>query len=482
MRFFLYAIAVILFTACTQPIERAAEKYEGKKAMETELLPRIQVKGETPQPASIKERMAHHNVPGVSVAVTENGKIKWAEGYGVASTENDEPVTKKTIFQAASISKPITALGVLKLVEQGKLNLDTDVDEYLSEWNIPENPFTDQEKVTLRRLLSHTAGTTVHGFPGYDTSEEMPSTLEVLNGEGNTAPIVVDTIPGSTWRYSGGGYTIVQQVISEVSGKPFAQFMNENVLEPLGMEQSTFTQPLPEARHKDASRAFKPDGTPYDGQWHNYPEKAAAGLWTTPTDLAKYCNIVHDIYVGNLTNGFLKQETVKEMLTEVKNDWGIGPALAGSGDSLQFRHGGKNAGYSSIFQSDVVPGNSVIIMTGADHGVRIYGEMMQALSKSYDWNFRKPRVIERFNLAPDSLQALSGKYRLNQEEDYFLQATVNKEQLMITDSNDSSEYTLTATSDSSFIDLEEGLEFTVTSRNPVTMDINGNYKIEKIEE
>ncbi len=181
--------------------------------------------------------MQKRRIPGLSLAIIQDGKIVKATGYGMTEKGGDAPVTTSTLFQAGSISKSVAGLGALRLVEQGKLTLDEDVNTRLVTWKVPENAFTKEKKVTLRGLLSHTAGLTVHGFPGYATDEPVPTIVQVLDGAkpANTRPIRVDVPPGSKWRYSGGGYTVMQQMIIDVTGKPFPPFMQESVLGPLGM-------------------------------------------------------------------------------------------------------------------------------------------------------------------------------------------------------------------------------------------------------
>src|SRR5665647_1334459 len=216
-------------------------------AAENALKPALYEKGKPPVAMNILDRMKHYHVPGVSVAVINEGKIEWAKGYGVKETSGQDLVTPETLFQAASISKPVTALGVLSLVEKGILDLDAPVNDKLVSWKVPENEFTKKEKVTIRRLLTHSAGLTVSGFPGYAASEQIPTPVQVLNGEkpANTPPVRVDMVPGSQWRYAGGGFLAAQVLTADVSGRPFPDFMKTTVLDPLGMDHSTFEQPLP---------------------------------------------------------------------------------------------------------------------------------------------------------------------------------------------------------------------------------------------
>ena len=189
---------------------------------------------------SITDHMQKYRIPGASIAVLDQGKLKCAKGFGIKEIGNSEPVTSDTLFQAGSVSKPITALGALYLVDRGLLKLDEDVNHFLKSWKVPETEFTKKEKVTLRRLLSHTAGVTLHGFQGYVRGAPLPSLVQILNGAppANTRPIVVDTVPGSHWRYSGGGFTIVQLMIEDVTGVPFSKWMKETILDPRQEELS----------------------------------------------------------------------------------------------------------------------------------------------------------------------------------------------------------------------------------------------------
>src|SRR6266851_5244466 len=230
-------------------------------------------------------RMAALHVPGASVAIIDGYRIVWAHGYGVMEFGSSNQVTPDTRFQAASISKPVAALAALKLVEEGKLSLDEDVNRKLKSWKVPENEFTREEKVTLRRLLSHSAGLTVHGFPGYDVDEKLPAVPQILDGmkPANTAAVRVDITPGTKSRYSGGGITVMQLLMTDVTGRTFPELMQALVLARIGMQHSTYQQPLPDESAESAATGHRENGDKIHGRWHIYPEMAAAGLWTTPT-------------------------------------------------------------------------------------------------------------------------------------------------------------------------------------------------------
>ncbi|HUK89666.1 MAG TPA: serine hydrolase domain-containing protein, partial [Blastocatellia bacterium] len=252
------------------------------------LLPAVQLKGRS-NAMNLVDRMRYYRIPGVSVAVINNGRIEWARGFGVRDAGSGEPVTAETLFQAGSISKPVAAAGVLHLVEEGRLSLDDNVNDKLKSWRLPENEFTEKRKVTLREILSHTGGLTVHGFPGYATDAPLPTLTQVLDGTkpANTAPIRVDVEPGTIYRYSGGGYTVMQQLLIDVMGKPFPEILDQTVIERAGMMHSTYQQPLPNNLQGKTATAHI-HGEPIKGRWHVYPEMAAAGLWTTPSDLALF--------------------------------------------------------------------------------------------------------------------------------------------------------------------------------------------------
>ncbi len=239
---------------------------------------------------NILERMEHYGVPGMSVAVIHDFQVVWTKAYGVKDTETGDLVTENTIFQAASISKPLNATAVMRKVQDGVLSLDEDVNSYLESWKLPDNEFTAEHKVTVANLLSHTGGTTVGGFPGYRMGTPLPTVQQILSGEApaNTQPIVVDIVPGQKYRYSGGGTTILQLLLIELEGKPYPEIMKEMILDPFQMTGSSYSQPLTPELQALAASAHGRDGRPIEGRCHVYPELAAAGLWTTPADLARF--------------------------------------------------------------------------------------------------------------------------------------------------------------------------------------------------
>ena len=344
--------------------------------------------GEAPLRLSLAELMKTYNVPGLSVAVIENFKIVDVKGYGVIAPGSTTPVTPKTLFQAGSISKPVAATGALWMVERGQLSLDEDVNKRLTTWKVPDNEFTTTEKVTLRRLMSHTAGLTVHGFPGYDVDAPVPTLVQIFNGEkpANTAPIRVDTVPGTKWRYSGGGVTIEQQLMIDVSGKRFAAFMRENVLDRIGMSDSSYEQPLPAARAATTAGGAYGDGKAVHGKWHVYPEMAAAGLWTTPTDLAKFAIEIALSKQGK-SNRVLSQKMTQEMLTPVMNDVGLAFFLDKDNPG-QFGHNGADEGFQALLTMNSETGNGVAMMADSDNGISVMDAVLRRVAQDYGWNYK----------------------------------------------------------------------------------------------
>jgi CubicO group peptidase (beta-lactamase class C family) len=375
------------------------------------LLPAVFIKDEPGQTSKLADRMASLHVPGVSVAVIHNGQIEWARGFGVTKI-GGPPVTPETLFQAASISKPVTALAVLRLVQAAKLDLDTDVNRYLKTWKVPDNDFTAKTKVTLRELLTHTAGMTVHGFPGYASNEQLPTVIQVLNGEkpANTSAIRVDTTPGTTWRYSGGGYVIVQQLLEDVTGKPFPKLMQELVLGPMGMTHSTYEQPLPATRLAEAAMPYHEDGQPVAGGPHTYPEMAPAGLWTTPSDLARYAIEIQKALAGK-SDKVLSAATARQMLTPGMNHWGLGPGTGGSSEHAYFTHGGANEGFRCNFIA-YENGDGAFIMTNGDRGGEIAGEVLRAIAHEYNWPDFQPTERVLAKVDPKIFDGYVGSYRL----------------------------------------------------------------------
>ena len=369
-----------------------AEVQEHIQHVVSGLLPAVVIRNEPNQTYALAERMKEMHVPGVSIAVIHNGDIDWAQGFGEA-TIGGPPVTVETIFQAGSISKPVAAMAALHLVQLRRFSLDVDVNSILKTWMIPDSPAANSKPVTLRELLTHTGGTTVHGFPGYAASEQIPKLIEVLNGvkPANTPPIRIEAQPGTRWNYSGGGYTVMQEMLVETTRQPFPKFMHDTVLGPLGMNHSTYEQPLPDERKALAATPYDSQGKPILGGPHTYPEMAAAGLWTMPIDLARYAIEVENSLHGK-SNEVLSQAMTREMLTPGIGNWGLGLQIGGSPAKPYFSHGGVNEGFESLFVCYEDGSEGAVVMTNAKGGSELAEEVMRSIAAEYNWPDYRPSI------------------------------------------------------------------------------------------
>lgn len=463
-----------------QPIEERIQQ------IENHLMPSIIIAGqEEASRFNIYERMKHHKVPGLSIAFVDNEEIAWTKCYGYLSSDSLVPVDTLTLFQAASISKPVAALAALRLVEEGKLELDQDVNQYLKGWQVEATRFTEGHPITLEQLLTHSAGLTVHGFRGYAEDEPVPTVIQILNGEepANSDKIIPDTFPGSLWRYSGGGYTLMQKVVEDITGQPFPQVMREQVLARIGMNPSTYEQPLPERLRPNAAIGHRPDGERVKGNWHTYPEMAAAGLWTTPAGLARYIIEVQRSLKGQ-SNRMLSREMTEKMLSKHLGDWGLGPALAGEGDSLRFSHGGANEGYRCQMMGFAQRGQGVVLMTNSDNGIALAGEVLRAISEVYGWGIYTSQTKEVVSLEQGQLKRFEGKYRLP-EQQIDLEVSLRDGQLWVNQLWDGAEYELYPESEMSFFETEEGIVFRFGQSEDGEINgfsvYGGAYQFEKVK-
>lgn len=351
--------------------------------------------GKTAKLWTLADRMAHYKVPGVSIAVIDQHRIEWTKSYGVLKAGGDQAVTPESLFEAASTTKAVVAAMVLGLVQEGKLDLDVDVNTYLESWHVAENDLTKEQKVTLRRLLTHRAGLPATGFP-YDGRSAPPTLLQVLKGEApaQNKAATVELRPGSKWQYSNIGYVVIQQVLEDMLGQPLERIARERVFTPLAMTSSTFAYPLDTELQK--SEAWPHDELGVTGTPAMHPSALAqGGLMTTPSDLARFACDLMRAYRGG-TGGLLAPDMVRRMLRkEVDLDpalfgypvaEGLGVFVAGSGNGLSFSHPGQNfPGTTSWLLAYPELGQGAVIMTNGVKGELLTLEIIAALSAVYDW-------------------------------------------------------------------------------------------------
>jgi len=333
----------------------------------------------------IERRMAELEVPGASVAVIRDSEIDWARGFGLADVEGRVAVDTGTLFQAASISKSVAAVAALRLVEERGLDLDSAVNELLVSWHVPDHDLGAGGPVTLRQLLSHTGGLSVHGFRGYAPGEPIPSLAQILDGAppANSDAVRVTIAPGTRFSYSGGGYTVLQLVMTEVTGEDFDTLARRAVLDPLDMQASTYRQPLPEELLDRAAVGYRADGRAVEEKRHVYPEQAAAGLWTNPSDLARFLIEIQRSLDGS-SNRVLSREMTERMLTEVAGRYGLGFALPDDPTPI-FGHGGTNEGFHCLMLATRAGGEGIVVMTNGDNGPRLHAELVAAVRRVYGW-------------------------------------------------------------------------------------------------
>jgi CubicO group peptidase (beta-lactamase class C family) len=357
----------------------------------------------------VRSEMAKRHIHGLSLAVIDKGKIVKAEGYGFTDQTEKTPVTVKTRFQAGSMSQPVAALGALVLVDRKKLDLDANVNDKLRSWKVPDNEYTKTSKVTLREILSHSAGLTVPNFSGYGPDDAIPTLTQILSGEkpANNPPILADSIPGGAWRYSGGGFAVLQQLVTDATGQPFSKFMRDNVLSKIGMSDSSFDPPSKD-EERDSAVGYERDGSEVKGRWRTYPELAAAGLRTTPSDLARFVMEIQRAYEGK-SNKTISQETAREMLGMQKEPSGLGVILDGVGETRRFGYGGRSDGFDSNLTAYASQGQGAVVMTNANNDSPMMARIIQTIANQYGW--KDFPILPVLTPIEDKNPALTGRLR-----------------------------------------------------------------------
>jgi CubicO group peptidase (beta-lactamase class C family) len=364
---------------------------------------------------TMQDRMTFYKVRGVSIAVIHNYKLEWAKGYGFADDSLKLPVTPLTLFQAASISKSLNSVGVLKLVQDKKLDLYTDINTYLTSWKFPYDSLSGNKKITLANLLSHTGGLNLHGFGGYQKGKEIPTIEQILDGKkpSNSPAVHSMYAPGIKFEYSGGGITITQLIVMDITHQAYDKFMYDNVLKPLGMASSTYSQPPVNVKPTLLAAGYRYNGMQLPGKYHTYPEQAAAGLWTNPTDLAKYV-IETQLDLQGKSSKVLNKQTTELRLTPYQNK---NSALGVFIDSLQdgvkyFEHGGANEGFRSLYFGSMEGGNGVVVMVNSDNG-DIMNEIVNSVANVYGFKSLNRSKLKKEIALPDTiLLKYTGKYEI----------------------------------------------------------------------
>ncbi|SDS70342.1 CubicO group peptidase, beta-lactamase class C family [Mucilaginibacter mallensis] len=384
--------------------------------VENNILKPIQIEGDAPY--SIQQDMKDNHIHGVSIAVIHNYKIEWAKGYGYADDSLKIPVTAQTLFQAASISKSLNAVGVLKLVQDKKLDLYADINNYLTTWKFPYDSLSKNKKISVANLLSHTAGLTVHGFGGYSATDTLPTLVQILNGTkpANSPAIRSMYAPGLKSEYSGGGITISQMIVMDITHESYDKYMYDNVLKPLGMTSSTYTQPPVNVKPALLAAGYRPDGKEIPGKFHTYPEQAAAGLWTNPTDLAKYIIETQLAYHGKSSKVLNQQMTQLRLTPYIDNEAALGTFVINRDSTKYFSHSGANEGFRCAYYGSFEDGNGVVVMVNSDNG-NINNDIVNSVAKVYGFKGLNISVTRKVIKVDDAiLQSYTGKYAISSKQ------------------------------------------------------------------
>lgn len=406
-------ICLVQAAACT------AENKNGQVAgdiaqVENSLTPGI-IYGDTVLQLNLEQRMKETGVKGLSIAVIRNYKVEWAKGYGWADEAAGKKVTAATRFQAASISKSLNSLGVLALVQEGRLDPDADINRYLKRWKFPYDSASGGKIINTRHLLSHTAGLGIHGFPGYTPGDALPTIIQIINGEkpANTKAVRSVFEPGKKFQYSGGGTTISQLLVEDITGRDYADYMQEKVLAPLGMTNSSFRQP-PVAKAELAT-GYYGNGEPVKGNFHIYPEQAAAGLWTTPTDLAKYIIECQLALEGKSEKVLSKEMMQMRMAPYIDSVAALGVFIVKAGADTYFNHNGGNEAFLCTSYGSLKDGNGVVIMINGEN-YAVISELLNSVARVYQWkDFYKPEFRRVVTIPADSLDSYTGNFLLDRD-------------------------------------------------------------------
>lgn len=433
------------------------------KEVESSLGLWVHIEGEKNMYA-LKERMAFYKVKGVSIAVIKDYKIEWARGFGWADSAEQRKVTAGTLFQAASISKSLNGIGVLKLVQDGKLNLSSDINNYLKPWKFPYDSVSKGKKITTAHLLSHTAGLTISGFPGYAIGTKLSTLSQILDGTppANTKAVRSAFEPGLKYQYSGGGTTISQMIVENITGKQYSNYMWENVLKPMGMKNSFYKQSVIMGKENVIATAYDNDGIAVKGKYHLYPEQAAAALWTNPTDIAKYIIETQLSLQGKSCKVLLPKMTTLRLTPFVDSSAAMGVFIIKKGTKTYFQHSGWNEGFVSEYFGSMTGGNGVVVMANSDNGA-IVSEIINSVATVYNWvGFYQPKFKKSVAVEDRIMNNYVGGYKVNDiiisikkeknklvfiqggqkrhvhfinEKDFFLAEVPNGEYSFITDAN-----------------------------------------------
>jgi len=437
-------IALIILSACKEKKKTVTTSTDVNKdsiaqieRIEKNLVPVHYLKG-LEHKKSIPQLMQEDNIAGVSIAFFDNGKISWQKTYGYSNLSDSIKVTPNTIFNGASLSKPVAALAALNLVEKGVLSLNDDVNKYLKGWKVPDNKFTEQEKVTLKRLIGHSAGFERYVQSSYFPNEEFPTITQMLTGEKPSVdpPVSVVYVPGQKQVYSNPGYSVIEKLMEDVTDKAFDDIINELIFEPCDMNNSSFEQPVPIYLSKQMATGYTNDLEPYP--YKLFPYKAAGGIWTTPTDLASFLVTVLEDHHAS-ANTILSKKMMDSVFAKTSERLGFAKIYNDKSTDLLFEHWGSNSGFTCYMVSSLNHKQGVVIMTNSDNGMSLMSYIARAVAVANNWDFLQPKIYDRLLMNEVEMNKFKGKFKggeeilefeVIEEELNFLNETGNSSKLV----------------------------------------------------
>lgn len=472
----IYLILVSAIVSCNDSRnETKSSAYYSSKAdsihahnIENNLIPMYSVAGKVRR-MTIPEMMKQDNIPGLSIAFVDNGQIAWTKHYGYANLGDSIPISSETVFTGASLSKPVTAIAALNLVEKGILNLDEDVNLKLKEWKIPETKLTKNEKVTLRRLIGHNAGIKNDLWSSYLPKDQVPTLNQMLAGEEPSVEPQVSVIhePGSKVEYSNSGYSIIQKLLMDVSNEEFNEIIDKLIFDPVGMENSSFKQPIPDKLKQRKAIGYTEELTPYP--YRLFPYQAAGGIWTTPTDLAKFMiTLLNDYQKG--TNKLISKEMAQTIFR--KNIGRYVFTLWNWGDDIVFQHYGSNQGFNCFMYGSIDQNQGIIVMTNSDNSFGIFDYIQRAVNSEYQWEYVKPEILNQITTNISWINPFLGEYRWRSKQVIF---TKENNDLLV--QIDNKKHILTQTGERVFVLAEIPLKITISKKvgGPITIWESDGY-------
>jgi len=443
---------------------------------------------------NILDRMAYYRINGLSVAVINNYKIEWVKSYGWADTAQKIPVSPVTMFQVASIGKSINAVGMMKLVQDGKLDLNRDINNYLKRWKFPYDTTSRGRKISTLELLSHTAGLSVHGFDGYKWGQSIPTLIQVLNGAppANSAPVRSIFEPGKRFEYSGGGYEITELMTEDITGMPYTRYISNTIFKPLRMTHTVYDADITNPSRENLSSAYRFDGKAIGCKYHHYPENACgAGLWSTPADFARFVTELQ-LSLKNESNKILSARMIRQLFTpNIGKDNAAGFFIEQKGGQTWFHHDGLNEGFTSGYYASVTGGKGIVIMTNSDYAsyIDIRQEIINSVATVYGWKGVYTPVIKKEIIVPDStLKKYCGKYKFRDDLDQNVTIFLKDGKLWFHDSSSPVAWLMHFTSKTDFF-FHEVLfnthSFTKNTNGKVDGFMikasDGSFKVKKVE-